>query len=244
MWGWLKQSMESMRRRVVVLISIGTLFLALVAYVSSRSTSNSQRVTTQPILKQQKRVFAQAQLPSPKVNAWAILLQVMQRLDDPVGADSLKATFRDLQLVDFAISTLATECARQRSPIADRIEDALKVLSAQIAGFRREQDDSDDAPPEEVTIGDIRITCEQLEKLYEPAVLDQARALAQRYQCPMHPDVIGMKGETCPKCGMTLDTQIRLSASTWRLVLPFLRLSRQTWRQTRRYKSAYKPYVI
>ena len=146
------------------------------------------------------------------MSAWAILLQVMQRLDNPVGADSLKATLRDLQLVDFAISTLATECSKQRSPITDRIEDALQMLSAQVAGFRREQDDSDEAAPEEVTIRDMRITCGQLEKLYEAAVLDQARLLAQRYQCPMHPDVIGMKGEICPKCGMSLDTQVRLSA--------------------------------
>ncbi|MCG9697851.1 hypothetical protein L1D21_12985 [Shewanella sp. Isolate11] len=28
---------------------------------------------------------------------------------------------------------------------------------------------------------------------------------AQTYHCPMHPEVVGEKGDTCPKCGMNLE---------------------------------------
>lgn len=28
---------------------------------------------------------------------------------------------------------------------------------------------------------------------------------AQTYVCPMHPEVTGNKGDTCPKCGMNLE---------------------------------------
>ncbi|GIU01722.1 hypothetical protein C9I43_17240 [Shewanella morhuae] len=28
---------------------------------------------------------------------------------------------------------------------------------------------------------------------------------AQTYICPMHPEVVGTKGDTCPKCGMDLE---------------------------------------
>lgn len=28
---------------------------------------------------------------------------------------------------------------------------------------------------------------------------------AQTYVCPMHPEVTGNKGDTCPKCGMDLE---------------------------------------
>jgi hypothetical protein len=146
------------------------------------------------------------------MNAWAMLLQAMHRLDDPVAANSLKATFRDLRLVDIAVRALQSENNMGRSPATDRIANALRVLRAQVAAFRLEHDDSDEAPPRTVTLGDIRTTCEKLQTFYEPTVLVQARELAQRYRCPMHPEVIGMKGAICPKCGMPLDTEVRLLA--------------------------------
>jgi hypothetical protein len=51
-----------------------------------------------------------------------------------------------------------------------------------------------------------------LEKLYEPAVIEQALTLAEQYRCPMHPDIVGKKGIVCPKCGMPLSAPVRLSA--------------------------------
>ncbi len=142
-----------------------------------------------------------------------MLLQVMPRLIDPIAANALGATFRDLTLVDFAVKALENENNKERSPATDRIGNALRELKDKIAAFHVQQDDSDQAPPQTVTLGTIRMTCEQLEKLYEPSVLVQARELAQRYRCPMHPDVMGVKGATCPKCGMPLETQVRLSPS-------------------------------
>ncbi|QSX35575.1 hypothetical protein JYB87_00240 [Shewanella avicenniae] len=32
----------------------------------------------------------------------------------------------------------------------------------------------------------------------------QHAAAAETYSCPMHPEVTGKKGDSCPKCGMTL----------------------------------------
>ncbi len=142
-----------------------------------------------------------------------MLVQVMPHLDDTVATNSLGATFRDLTLVDFAVSALESENNKERSPAADRLSNALRVLKAQVAAFRVEQDDSDEARLPTVTLGDIRTSCEQLQRFYEPTALVQARALAQRYRCPMHPEVIGTKGAACPKCGMPLKTQVRVSAS-------------------------------
>jgi hypothetical protein len=208
-----------MRRRNGVVAFVGVLLL-LVVYIFSRSAWDRQATngtklppTNQQRAGQQVKGVADAQVPSAKVNAWGILVQVMPRLDDPDAANSLRATFGDLRLVDFAVSALEAENNRERSPAADRIGNCLRVLKAQTTAFRLEQDDSDEAPPQTVSLRDIRTTCDQLQKFYQPAVLAQARALAERYRCPMHPEVIGMKGAICPKCGMTLDTQVRLSTA-------------------------------
>lgn len=40
---------------------------------------------------------------------------------------------------------------------------------------------------------------------------------AQTYVCPMHPEVTGNKGDTCPKCGMDLEpkaTEVKMAAGT------------------------------
>jgi Heavy metal binding domain len=206
-----------MRRRVAVLVPIGALLLVLLGYVSSRSASGRQPRTgekaspaTRPFSEQQAKAVADGYAPSAKINAWAILLQVMQRLDDSVTGGSLSMTRSDLALADSALSTLATENKKESSPGTDRIDNGLRVLMRQIAALRPAGDVSGRAPSG-ATSREIKSTCEDLQRLYEPAVLDQARALAERYRCPMHPDVIGMKGAICPKCGMPLSTQVQLS---------------------------------
>src|SRR5438477_7851145 len=180
-----------MRRKIGVVVFIGVFLLLLAVWGVNRTKPDRQLATdakpssaSQPLSEQKGIAVAQAQAPSAEVSAWAMLLQVMPRLEDTVAPNSLGATFRDLTLVDFAVSALEIENSKKRSPAADRLSEALRALKAQVAAFRVAQDDSDMAPPRTVTLGDIRATCEQLQKFYESAVLAQARALAQRYRCP------------------------------------------------------------
>jgi len=205
-------------KKASVVLSIAIALLLLAIWIQSGTTSSYKKAASEnsssanQAATDQKGV-AKPQPPSPKVTAWGILLQVMPRLVDPVAPNALGAAFRDLTLVDFAAKALESENNRERSPATDRITESLRQLKEQIAAFHTEEDDSDQAPPQTVKLGTIRRTCEELETIYESSVLDQARELAQRYRCPMHPDVLGIKGATCPKCGMPLETQVRLSPS-------------------------------
>jgi hypothetical protein len=212
-----KAEHEPVRRRVAVLVSIGALFSVLLLYISSRTGSDAQSAATkkispaQPLPKQQPEVGRQAQAPSAIVSAWAILLQVMGPLDDANADPAPGDTFNTLTLADFALKALAAANNKEPSPASRRIDEGLRTLTEQMTACRWAQDDADDAPRSKVTLHDIKSSCEQLQKLYEPAVLNQAGALSERYQCPMHPTVIGLKGAICPKCGMPLDTQVRFS---------------------------------
>ncbi len=49
---------------------------------------------------------------------------------------------------------------------------------------------------------------QQLQETARPELLKAAHQLAERFTCPMHPDVIGRKDEPCPKCGMALDQEV------------------------------------
>jgi hypothetical protein len=200
---------------VVVPIVMAVLLLAIwiLNGTTSRRTAPEDNSSPPTQANSEQKAVAKPQAPSPTVTAWGMLLQVIPRLVDPVAPSALGATFRDLTLVDFAAKALESENNRKRSPTTDRINKSLREVKEQIAAFHTEEDDSDKAAPQTVALGTIKSSCEQLEKLYEPSVLVQARELAQRYRCPMHPDVMGMEGTTCPKCGMPLETQVRLSPS-------------------------------
>jgi hypothetical protein len=143
----------------------------------------------------------------------------MQRLDDPVATASRSYTLNNLMLADFALKTLAAKNDRlPLLPVTARLGRGLRLVIDQIAAFRLAQDNSGKAPRSKVTLEDIKKSSKQLERFYEPTVLNSARALFARYYCPMHSDVVGAKGAICPKCGMTLDTQIGLAAGS--LTLP------------------------
>ena len=43
---------------------------------------------------------------------------------------------------------------------------------------------------------------DRVSSFFDPPARAAARALAQRFSCPMHPDAIGRRGEPCAKCGM------------------------------------------
>jgi hypothetical protein len=174
--------------------------------------------TTGPLATQQIEAATQQPLPSLKVNAWAILLQLMQRFDDPVDANSLGSIRNDLTLVDAALRTLAIENNKEPSPANNEIDNHLRLLARQIGALRADGDGVDEALLG-VASRNMKTTGADLQKFYEPAVLEQARALAERYRCPMHPDVIGRRSTLCPKCGMPLDTQVRLSLAVMPLVV-------------------------
>ncbi len=54
---------------------------------------------------------------------------------------------------------------------------------------------------------------QKLQATADPEVLKAAHKLAERFTCPMHPDVIGAKGDICPKCGMPLDQPVVIMPS-------------------------------
>lgn len=151
-----------------------------------------------------------AATPAPPVaaNAWGVLFQVRERLQEP-GGEKADATRDDLALAVSALHVLLAENEKNFASSVDAINVALQALIRQIAPLQ--------------SGGDAKILesgLAELERLYDPQLLDQARALAQQYRCSMHPDVIGKKGDICPRCGMPLNVQVRLSVNSLASLFP------------------------
>ena len=143
------------------------------------------------------------------VNAWGVLFQVRQRLQESPGQGQADDMREDLLLSDSALRVLLSENSRNNTPASNQIAADLQALIRQIAtlsgsGGGKVSEDS----------------YAELEKLYDPKLIEQARALAARYRCPMHPEVTGQKDAVCPRCGMPLSSPVRLSASSLEPEIP------------------------
>lgn len=58
-----------------------------------------------------------------------------------------------------------------------------------------------------LTLASVLISCNQKTKETNNPV--KTENTTEVYACPMHPEVTGKKGETCPKCGMELTDPVK-----------------------------------
>jgi hypothetical protein len=148
--------------------------------------------------------------PSPIVKAWGILFQVMECFEEYVASKALSSIHNDDALSSSAIAILLSENQRNSSSQNDEPAAALLGFTREVAALHA-AGDAFDQSGSEAELEKVRSAFAALQKLYGREVLEAARILADRYRCPMHPEVIGRKNELCPKCGMPLDTLARLS---------------------------------
>jgi hypothetical protein len=152
---------------------------------------------------------SEAQAP-PVVKAWGILFQVMDRLQEYVDTKALSSIHNDDILSSSAISILLDENTKRTSSSNDEAAVALLGFSRQVAALHA-AGDAFDQLGSEAELRKLVSLFSDLQKFYSPELLEAARNLANRFCCPMHPEVTGKKNALCVKCGMPLDTFVRLS---------------------------------
>ena len=148
--------------------------------------------------------------PSPIVKAWGILFQVMESFEEYVDSKALSSIHNDDALSNSAISMLLIENKKNPSPQNDEASVALLAFTREVAALHA-AGDAFDQSGSEAELQEVVSAFAEIQKFYSRDVLEAGRSLADRFRCPMHPEVIGKKIELCPKCGMPLDTLARLS---------------------------------
>ena len=152
---------------------------------------------------------AAATQPPPTVKAWGILFQVMERFEEYVAKKALTSIHNDDILSASAISILRTE--NQKNPSAQSESDsALLAFTREVAALHA-AGDAFDQSGSETELDKVRTAFADMQKFYSSETLETARNVANRFRCPMHPEMVGKKNDLCPKCGMPLDTLARLS---------------------------------
>jgi hypothetical protein len=150
--------------------------------------------------------------PAPVVEAWAMLFQMMDRLHSAAAQREFTLVHNEDPVASAAVSTLIGEVNKSWAPSSG----AMKVNWIAFVRTISALHTAADAGQAEACLELAKKADDELQMLAkktDPALLKAAHEYAERYTCPMHPDVIGAKGDTCGKCGMPLDQPVVLLAS-------------------------------
>lgn len=141
-----------------------------------------------------------------------MLFQMMGRLHSAVEKRELTLIDPEDPVASTAVSSILNDLSKrptaQSGPLKVQWIRFVRTISAMHTAS-----DEGKADAAASLMKDAQKQFEALKKTVDPGILRSAQKLAERYTCPMHPDVIGNKGDACPKCGMPLDQPIVIMPS-------------------------------
>jgi hypothetical protein len=153
---------------------------------------------------------APAQSASPsspfvsQVDAWAMLFQMMGRLDSAIGNGRLQLIDPEEPVASVAVSSILAEMRKAPGPNNGELKVQWTAFVRNISALHEASDDND-VGRALALLKTAEDEFRKLEASADPEVLKAAHERAKRYTCPMHHDVVGAKGDICPNCGMRLD---------------------------------------
>ncbi|HEX6736955.1 MAG TPA: heavy metal-binding domain-containing protein [Vicinamibacteria bacterium] len=143
---------------------------------------------------------------SVEVRALAMLLQVRANLEESVaGGDLATVHYQDM----FLYSALGQLYKLAATPERAALSPALRTLSRAVADLHAAAD-TFDAAATRARLPPTIAAFDEAFAFFDAPTRGAAQALADRFTCPMHPEVVGRRQEACAKCGMPLEVRARL----------------------------------
>ena len=139
-----------------------------------------------------------------EVDAWAMLFQMMNRLESATAKQELTLIDTEDPFASAAVSSLLAELKKRPGP--QNVALKMKwIRFVRLISTLHEAADKNDLDKTTTLMQKAAEEFRQLQATADPKILVAAQDLTKRYTCPMHPDVIAAKADHCPKCGMVLD---------------------------------------
>jgi hypothetical protein len=141
-----------------------------------------------------------------------MLFQMMDRLRSDVAKNDLSLIHIEDPLASAAVSTLLTQLSTSWTPDLPAKKIAWTVFVRDISALHTAADAAQSDACGQL-LKRVEDEFQKLELGSNPATLESAHRYAERFSCPMHSDIIGVKGDSCVKCGMPLDQLVILIPS-------------------------------
>jgi hypothetical protein len=138
-----------------------------------------------------------------------MLFQMMERLHGAIAKRELTLIDPEDPVAGAAVSSLVNDLSKRPSLANGQLKVRWLHFVRGIAAMHSASD-MGNADAAATLMKQVDEEFQALLKTADPGLLREAHELAQRSTCPMHPDVIGKRGEACPKCGMPLDQPVVL----------------------------------
>jgi hypothetical protein len=140
------------------------------------------------------------------VHALALLLQIENSIEEDIVSGELGQVHNEDAFLYSALSALGRSGTAEQRKSLDAV---IPALGRSVAELHAAADTFDRTLAQERWKA-TRKAFEQVVAVFDAETIDSARDFASHFTCPMHPDVVGKRGEACPKCGMPLDTRSRI----------------------------------
>ena len=144
------------------------------------------------------------------VKAMGLLIQVVRNVEKFVKDKELSSIHNEDMMLYSALTVLLEDSKQAPDDRKDAMSVALVEFGRKVADLH-EAADLNNQVDAEIRLKVVLDSFIALKEFYDPDLLSRAMTLADSYTCPMHPDVIGKKTDLCPKCGMELDQNRRIS---------------------------------
>ncbi len=157
------------------------------------------------------RPLAALQSSSP-ARSLAMLLQVVHQFEQYVQTKNLSSIHNEDQILRAASTELLTQADQVNAGAAEEFRVALTAFCQQVSRLHLSADLSRQAQSE-TRLGEVLESFQKVKGFFPARIIAAARPSIDTFTCATHPDVFGVSGDYCPKCGARLDQFCRILPS-------------------------------
>jgi hypothetical protein len=151
--------------------------------------------------------------------ALAMLQQVVGNLEEMVRTKDLSSIHSEDMVLAASLVGLRQQGQRMDEERRAAFRTALADFAEQVAALHL-AGDLQNQPVAEEKLRLVLATLGRIKAGFKPAEVAAAEAAASQFTCPTHRDIRGQRTDTCPKCGASLDQQVRILPEFCGLPLP------------------------
>lgn len=139
----------------------------------------------------------------------AMLLQVVRQLEVYVRTRNLSSIHNEDEILGAAASELMAQASQVNPGQAEEFKKSLTTFFQKVSRLHLAADLSRQAQSE-TALNEVLESFSRVKDYFPPRILKAAQPGIDTFTCPNHPDVFGVNGDLCPRCGAQLDQFCRI----------------------------------